>query len=65
MKHRQGTRLLLEGGTIAFRWNGCRDVRGYVPPKGLSATADLIEYHPCTGEFLDESQWWMFLRKEA
>ena len=63
---RQGTRHQLEGGTIAFRWNGRGDVRGYVPPKGFSAVADLVEYHPATGAFLGESQWWIFLnQKEA
>ena len=61
---RQGTRHPLEGGSIAFRWNGCGDVRGYVPPKGYSVVADLVETHPATGEFLGESQWWMFLKKK-
>jgi hypothetical protein len=64
-KQRQGTRHRLEGGTIAFCWNGCGDVRGYVPPKGFAAVADLIERHPATGEFLGESQWWMFLKPKG
>jgi len=66
MKHRQGTRHQLEGGTIAFRWNGSGDVRGCRPSKGYAAVVDLIEYHPATGTFLGESQWWIFLiAKEA
>jgi len=64
-RSRQGTRHWLEDGTVAFRWNGCGDVRSYVPPKGFTVAADLIETHPVTGEFLGESQWWMFLGKEA
>ena len=64
--HRQGTRHWLEGGIIAFRWNGQDDVRSYKPPAGYKAEADLIETHPVTGGFLGESQWWIFLnRKEA
>jgi hypothetical protein len=49
----------------AFRWNGRGDVRGYVPPAGYAATADLVEHHPATGEFLGESQWWMFLKPKG
>ena len=61
-RYRQGIRHRLESGMIAFRWNGHGDVRGYVPPKGFTAAADLVEHHPATGAFLGESQWWIFLQ---
>lgn len=60
-------RFHLEDGVVAFRWHGRSDPRGYVPPRGMNASADLIEHHPATGKFLGESQWWIFLtpnRKE-
>lgn len=58
---RHGKRHHMEGGIIAFKWNGKSDVRSYKPSSGYNAVADLIEHHPTTGEFLGESQWWMFL----
>lgn len=64
-RHRHGKRYHLEGGTIAFRWNNQTDVRSYKPPSGYSAVADLIEYHPATGDFMGESQWWMFLNPKG
>ena len=55
-------KCVLDDGTLAFRWNGSGDVRGYVPPEGCTATAYLIEIHPETGEQLEESEWWIFQR---
>jgi hypothetical protein len=49
-------------GVLAFRWHGRSDPRGYVPPRGTTAEADLIEHHPLTGRFLGRSEWWIFLR---
>jgi len=63
-RSRHGKRYHLDNGLTAFRWNGC-DVRAYVPPRGFTATADLIEHHPVTGTFLGESQWWMFLAQKV
>lgn len=38
-----------------------RDPRGYVPPPGFIARAELIDYHPLTSKHLGQSQWWLFL----
>jgi len=58
-------------GTVRYRkWHGEYDVRAYHPPKGWSAMADDLEYHPITGEkFLDEdgkntSEWWITETKD-
>lgn len=64
-KGRAGRMHHLGGGRFAFRWNGRGDVRGYVPPPGFSAVADLVEHHPATGGLLGESQWWLFLEPET
>ncbi len=34
------------------RWHGDGDVRGYRPPSGWSARADLTDIHPITGHAL-------------
>ncbi|EPZ5608542.1 hypothetical protein ACXPDX_004088, partial [Pseudomonas aeruginosa] len=37
-------------GTVrARRWHGDGDVRGYRPPSGWTACADLTDIHPITG----------------
>ena len=37
-------------GTVrARRWHGDGDVRGYRPPSGWTARADLTDIHPITG----------------
>ncbi|HCE8164956.1 TPA: hypothetical protein NHR63_001754, partial [Pseudomonas aeruginosa] len=37
-------------GTVrARRWHGEGDVRGYRPPSGWMACADLTDIHPITG----------------
>jgi hypothetical protein len=54
-------RFRLENGVTAFQWHNQYDPRGYVPSRGCTAEASLIEHHPVTGKFLGESQWWMFL----
>jgi hypothetical protein len=58
-------RFNLEDGTVALRWHGRSDPRGYVPPRGCDAQAGLIEVHPVTGRFLGESEWWIFLTRGA
>ncbi|MBH1856614.1 hypothetical protein I5V50_07645 [Stenotrophomonas maltophilia] len=40
-------------GTVrARRWHGDGDVRGYRPPCGWTARADLTDQHPITGRAL-------------
>ncbi len=47
-------------GTIrARRWHGRGDVRSYVPPRGWTAVAELLDVHPITGEQLKQSSWWI------
>jgi len=56
-------------GAVRYRrWedaNTNMDIRCYRPPKGWSAMAEDLEYHPITGEkFRDEngentSEWWI------
>ncbi|SJM90932.1 hypothetical protein [Crenothrix polyspora] len=51
----------LGDGKKAGRWVGNHDPRSYRPPRGVSAVAELVEFHPVTQRYLGESQWWMFL----
>lgn len=51
----------LDHGMKAGRYIGQQDVRGYRPPRGYNASADLIDIHPMTGERLLQSEWWIFL----
>ena len=45
-------------GTVrAHRWHGDGDVRGYRPPSGWSARADLTDIHPITGRALPRAVW--------
>ena len=39
-------------------------VRGYRPPSGWSARADLIDIHPITGRALPRAVWWLIETKE-
>lgn len=55
----------LGGGVFCFKWDGSGDVRGYRPPAGFEATADLVDCHPVTGEPIGFSEWWMFLQPEG
>lgn len=47
------------GTTRWRRFNGRGDVRAYRAPKGWSASAELIEHHPVSGEFFSRSDWWI------
>jgi len=58
-------RFHLENGIVAFKWHGRSDPRGYVPPRGFTADADLIEYHPNNGLFMGRSEWWIFLKPKG
>jgi len=58
-------------GTVRYRRViCCEDVRLYRAEKGWSATADVLEYHPITGEpFLNKNgepagQWWITETKD-
>lgn len=51
----------LDNGQKAGKWCGHDDVRGYQPPKGYAANAIDTEYHPVTGKFLNQTQWWIIL----
>jgi len=52
-------------GTVrARRWHGDSDVRGYRPPSGWSARADLTDTHPITGRALARAVWWIIETKE-
>ena len=52
-------------GTVrARRWNGDGDVRGYRPPSGWTACADLTDIHPITGRALPRAVWWLIETKE-
>ena len=52
-------------GTVrARRWHGDGDVRGYRPPSGWTARADLTDIHPITGRALARAVWWIIETKE-
>jgi len=58
-------------GTVRYRRViCCEDVRGYRGSKGWTATADMLECHPITGEpFFDKDgepdcQWWITETKD-
>lgn len=52
-------------GTVrARRWHGEGDVRGYRPPLGWTACADLTDIHPITGRALPCAVWWLIETKE-
>ena len=52
-------------GTVrARRWHCDGDVRGYRPPSGWSARADLTDIHPITGRALPRAVWWLIETKE-
>lgn len=47
-------------GTIRARlWHYRGDVRGYVPPRGWTAVAELLDVHPITGESMEQSSRWI------
>lgn len=53
------------GGTVrARRWHGAGDVRGYRPPAGWSARAELTDTHPITGRVQPRAVWWIIETKE-
>ena len=52
-------------GTVrARRWHGDGDVRGYRPPSGWTARADLTDIHPTTRHALPHAAWWIIETKE-
>lgn len=54
------SRPLYPPGTVRMRrWRGQGDVRGYRPPAGWIAAADLVDVHPVTHQPLSKSEWWI------
>ncbi|WP_027015157.1 hypothetical protein [Comamonas composti] len=52
-------------GTVrARRWHGNGDVRGYRPPSGWTARADLTDMHPISGHALARAVWLIIETKE-
>ena len=52
-------------GTVrARRWHGDGDVRGYRPPRGWTARADLTDLPPLTGRALPRAVWWIIVTTE-
>lgn len=52
-------------GTVrARRWHSDGDVRGYRPPRGWTAYADLTDIHPITGRALLRAVWRIIETKE-
>ena len=52
-------------GTVRARcWHGDGDARGYRPPSGWTAHADLTDIHPITGRTLPRAVWWLIETKE-
>ncbi|GLT22189.1 hypothetical protein GCM10007933_16470 [Zoogloea oryzae] len=43
--------------------HGEGDVRGYRPPSGWTARADLTDIHPITGRTLPRAVWWLIETK--
>jgi hypothetical protein len=39
-------------------------IRGYRPPRGWTARADLADIHPITGRALPRAMWWLIETKE-
>jgi uncharacterized protein CbrC (UPF0167 family) len=56
---RRPTAVYAPGTIRARRWHHCGDVRGYVPPRGWKAVAELLDVHPITGESMEQSSWWI------
>lgn len=47
-------------GTVRWRiFGGDYDIRGYPAPKGWSASAHMLDYHPLTNRPLNELTWWI------
>ncbi len=53
--------IYVPGTVRARRWHGAGNVRGYRPPSGWTARADLTDIHPITGRTLQRKirarQW--------
>jgi hypothetical protein len=58
------TAIYAPGTVRARRWSGDGDVRGYRPPSGWTARADLTDIHPITGRALAHIVWWIIETKE-
>jgi len=64
-KVRQHLASVYPSGTVrARRWLCNSDIRGYRPPKGWTAMADVFDTHPITGRPLPDGQWWIVETKD-
>ncbi|MEQ1526450.1 MAG: hypothetical protein ABL911_06875 [Gallionella sp.] len=54
-----------DGSARWANYESNEDVRSYRAEAGWRADAGLIEYHPITGEFLGQSEWWVKETKVA
>ncbi|MGE1003734.1 hypothetical protein [Ralstonia pseudosolanacearum] len=63
-QHRPRMAAIYSPGTVRVcRWHGNGDVRGYRPPSGWTAFADLTEIHPISGQPLPRATWWIIETK--
>lgn len=56
--------IYASGTARVRRWHGKDDVRGYRPPHGWTARADVTDIHPITGRTLPRAVWWIIETKE-
>ena len=56
--------LYAPGAVRARRWHSDGDVRGYRPPSGWLARADLTDIHPITGRALPRAVGWLIETKK-
>ncbi|MFD1838946.1 hypothetical protein [Paracidovorax cattleyae] len=61
---RQRIAAIYAPGTVRPPLDGADDVRGYRPPSGWSAQADLTDTHPITGRVLPRAESWIIETKE-
>ncbi len=53
----------LGDGVLGGKLTGRIDPRGYQPPKGYFAHAEIIDRHPLDADQkFNEAQWWVFLK---
>lgn len=56
--------VYVSGTVRARRWHGKGDVRGYRPPRGWTARADVTDIHPISGKPLPHAEWWIIETKQ-
>ncbi len=63
-RRRRRSATYASGTVRAWRWHGDGDVRGYRPPRGWTAVAELTDIHPISGQQLTRSVWWIIETKQ-